>query len=163
MLVYSTYLLIALQFAPNNDNYAIKFAHDTVLCLLQIYFAICMCIVDFLNGFTLLVQCNLDLVTLLVSTKTVTKSYNLINNPRMFNGAIVDLAEKPYIQQKFLLQWICCKCLSECNRHSYFWPQRSWRLLEAKNTPQRSSFIESFSAPSKTPWRVQLDLSYDLR
>ena len=28
----------------------------------------------------------------------------LINNPRMFNGAIVDLAEKPYIPQKFLLQ-----------------------------------------------------------
>ena len=25
---------------------------------------------------------------------------NLINNPRMFNGAIVDLAEKPYIPQK---------------------------------------------------------------
>ena len=28
----------------------------------------------------------------------------LINNPRMFNGAIVDLAEKPYIPQKSLLQ-----------------------------------------------------------
>ena len=26
----------------------------------------------------------------------------LINNPRMFNGAIVDLAEKPYIPQKIL-------------------------------------------------------------
>ena len=61
----------------------------------------------------------------------------LINNPRMFNGTIVDLAEKPYIQQKFLLQWICCKCLAGCYRHSYFWPQRSWRLLEAKNTPRR--------------------------
>ena len=35
MLICSTYLLIALQFALNNDNYAIKFAHDTVLCLLQ--------------------------------------------------------------------------------------------------------------------------------
>ena len=32
------------------------------------------------------------------------ESYNLIKNPRMFNGAIVDLAEKPYIQQKILLQ-----------------------------------------------------------
>ena len=29
---------------------------------------------------------------------------NLINDPRMFNGAIVDLSEKPYIQQKILLQ-----------------------------------------------------------
>ena len=29
---------------------------------------------------------------------------NLINNPRMFNGAIFDLAEKPYIPQKNLLQ-----------------------------------------------------------
>ena len=28
----------------------------------------------------------------------------LINNPRMFNGAILDLAEKPYIPQKILLQ-----------------------------------------------------------
>ena len=28
----------------------------------------------------------------------------LINNPRMFNGAIFDLAEKPYIPQKILLQ-----------------------------------------------------------
>ena len=88
--------------------------------------------------------------------------FNLINNPRMFNGAIVDLAEKPYIQQKILLQWICCKCLAGCYRHSYFWPQRSWRLLEAKNTPQRpkmawrsqfieKSFNESCSANSKPP------------
>ena len=29
---------------------------------------------------------------------------NLINNPRMFNGAIVDSAEKPYFPQKILLQ-----------------------------------------------------------
>ena len=28
---------------------------------------------------------------------------HLINNPRMFNGAIVDLGEKPYIPQKNLL------------------------------------------------------------
>ena len=28
----------------------------------------------------------------------------LINNPRMFNGAIFDLGEKPYIPQKILLQ-----------------------------------------------------------
>ena len=45
MLVCSTYLLIALQFAPNNDNYAIKFAQFFVYC--KIYFAICMYIVDF--------------------------------------------------------------------------------------------------------------------
>ena len=38
----------------------------------------------------------------------------------MFNGATVDLAEKPYIPQKILLQLICCKCLAGCNRHSYF-------------------------------------------
>ena len=29
---------------------------------------------------------------------------NLINNPSMFNGAIFDLAKKPYIPQKILLQ-----------------------------------------------------------
>ena len=28
----------------------------------------------------------------------------LINNPRMFNGVLFDLAEKPYIPQKILLQ-----------------------------------------------------------
>ena len=51
--------------------------------------------------------------------RTEKNSY-LINNPRMFNGAIVDLAEKPYIPQNFLLQRICCKCHAGCNRHSYF-------------------------------------------
>ena len=89
----------------------------------------------------------------------------------MFNGVLFDLAEKPYIPQKILLQWICCKCHAGCYRHSYFWPQRSWRPLEAKNTPQRpkmtwrSSFIEknikSCSITSKTPWWLQSDLSYD--
>ena len=54
---------------------------------------------------------------------------NLINNPRMFNGAT----------DKGLLQWICCKCLAWWHRHSYFRPQRSWRLLEAKNTLRRDS------------------------
>ena len=29
---------------------------------------------------------------------------NLINNPRMFNGVLFDLAEEPYIPQKILLQ-----------------------------------------------------------
>ena len=100
--------------------------------------------------------------------------FYLINNPRMFNGAIFDLAEKPYIPQKILLEWICCKCLAGCDRHSFFWPQRSWRLLEAKNTFGGKKYHEgvdllkkvlneSFSAPSKTPWRVQSDSSYDLR
>ena len=28
----------------------------------------------------------------------------LINNPRMFNGVLFDLAEEPYIPQKILLQ-----------------------------------------------------------
>ena len=51
----------------------------------------------------------------------------LIDNPRMFNFGI---DEKPYIPHKSLLQWICCKCLAWWHRHSYFWPQRSWRLLD---------------------------------
>ena len=58
----------------------------------------------------------------------------LINNRRLFNVEIDDLAEKPYIPHKSLLQWICSKCLAWWYRHSHFWPQRSWRLLEAKNT-----------------------------
>ena len=99
---------------------------------------------------------------------------HIINNPRMFNSAIFDMAEKPYVPQKNLLQWVCCKHLAGCNRHSYFWPQRSWRLLGAKNTPQRPKsswrswliekvFNESFSAPSKTPWQMKSDLDCDLR
>ena len=62
----------------------------------------------------------------------------LINNPRMFNGAILDLAEKPYIPQNFLLQWNCCKCLAGCNRHTYFWPP--WRLLEATHHTATAHF-----------------------
>ena len=89
----------------------------------------------------------------------------------MFNGVLFDLAEEPYIPQKFLLQWVCCKCLAGCYRHIYFWPQRSWRLLEAK-TPLRGQKwhegvhllkknIKSCSTTSKTPWWLQSDLSYD--
>ena len=60
--------------------------------------------------------------------------HNLINNRRMFNHVTDDLAEKPYIPHKSLLQWICCKCLAWWHRHSYFWPQRSCRLSK---TPLR--------------------------
>ena len=49
-------------------------------------------------------------------TKTFSWSHfvrnNLINNPRMFNLGIDDLKETPYIPQKNLLLWICCKCLA---------------------------------------------------
>ena len=31
---------------------------------------------------------------------------------KMFNVATDDLAVKPYIPHKSLLQWICCKCLA---------------------------------------------------
>ena len=37
---------------------------------------------------------------------------NLINIWQMFNLAIDNLAVKPYIPHKSLLQWICCKCLA---------------------------------------------------
>ena len=39
----------------------------------------------------------------MVQKNPIGKIY-LVNNPRMFNGAIFDLAEKPYIPQKILLQ-----------------------------------------------------------
>ena len=42
----------------------------------------------------------IEYLQILVSNFIITY---LINNPRMFNGAIVDLAEKPYIPQKNLL------------------------------------------------------------
>ena len=63
---------------------------------------------------------------------------NLINNPRMFNLGIDDLAEKPYIPQKNLLLWICCKCLAWWHRHTYFWPPL--RLLEAKHHTATAHF-----------------------
>ena len=63
---------------------------------------------------------------------------NLINNPRMFNLGIDDLAEKPYIPQKNLLLWICCKCLAWWHRHTYFWPPL--RLLEAKHHTASAHF-----------------------
>ena len=68
------------------------------------------------------------------SFKFIMINCNLINIWQMFNGTIEDLAMKPYIPNKSLLQLICCKCLGCSHRHSYFWPTRSRRLLEAKNT-----------------------------
>ena len=62
----------------------------------------------------------------------------LIDNPRMFNFGIDDLAEKPYIPQKNLLLWICCKCLVWWHRHTYFWPPL--RLLEAKHHTATAHF-----------------------
>jgi hypothetical protein len=68
----------------------------------------------------------------------------------MFNGAILDLAEKPYIPQKNLLQLVCCKCLAGCNRHIYFWPQRSKAVRgqkhpsEAKNGMKESIYWKKF-------------------
>ena len=78
-----------------------------------------------------------QLVKILFEVAFLFSHCQLINIWRMFNLAIDDLAMKPYIPHKSLLQWICCKCLAWWHRHSYFWPQRSWRLLEAKNTPRR--------------------------
>ena len=66
------------------------------------------------------------------------KYSNLINNPRMFNLGIEDLAEKSYIPQKKILLWICCKCLAWWHRHTYFWPPL--RLLEAKHHAATAHF-----------------------
>ena len=83
-------------------------------------------------------QLEFHMLTYKKRVKRVDMSSYLINNRRMFNVGIVDfLAEKPYIPHKSLHQWICCKCLEWYHRQSYFWPPRSWRLLEAKNTPWR--------------------------
>ena len=73
---------------------------------------------------------------------------------------------KPYILQETLFHWICSKFIKFYLTWAYFfWPQTSWRLLEAKNIPQRPRwhewvnllkkvFNQSCSATSKTPWRV---------
>ena len=63
---------------------------------------------------------------------------NLINNPRMFNLGIDDLAEKPYKPTKNLLLWICCKCLAWWHRHTYLLPPL--RLLEAKHLTATAHF-----------------------
>ena len=91
-----------------------------------------------------------------------------------FDVEIVSITTKPCVLQLFLFQWLCCKYLAWWHGHSHFWPQRSWRLLEAKNTAGRpkkawkSWFIKkvfntSFSTTSKTSYRIQSNLSYDLR
>ena len=50
---------------------------------------------------------------------------------------IVRFTAKPYILWKILFHWICSKFNEFKHGHIFFWPQRSWRLLEAKNTPRR--------------------------
>ena len=127
--------------------------------------------IDEINFLTIFPKSIIELYYLYTYTWLYVSMY-LINNPRMFNGARFDLAEKPYIPQNFLL-WVCCKCLAGCNRHIYFWPQRSWRLLEAKNTPRRPKMAwrsqsiakknnESCSATAQTRWRMQSELIDDL-
>ena len=88
---------------------------------------------EFHNGDTFFIMSNFNFYI----SSILKKYHHLINNRRMFNVGIDDLVVKPYISHKSLLQWICCKCLVWWHRHSYFWPQRSWRLLEAKNTIRR--------------------------
>ena len=56
---------------------------------------------------------------------------NIIYIWQMFNVPIDDLAVKPYIPRKSLLQWICCKCLACWHRHSYIWPPRSQSACNA--------------------------------
>ena len=50
---------------------------------------------------------------------------------------IMRFTAKPYILWKILFHWICSKFYEFKHGHNFFWPQRSWRLLEAKNTPRR--------------------------
>jgi hypothetical protein len=42
-------------------------------------------------------------------------------------------------------------------------PLGGQKYHEGVDLLKRRIFNESFSAPSKTPWQVQSDLSYDLR
>ena len=55
---------------------------------------------------------------------------HLINNPRMFNLATDDLAMKPYIPHKIFVANVLPDNIGIVI-------SRSWRLLEAKNTPWR--------------------------
>ena len=50
---------------------------------------------------------------------------------------ILRFTAKPFILWKLLFQWLCSKFYEFKHRHNFFWPQRSWRLLEAKNTSRR--------------------------
>ena len=61
---------------------------------------------------------------------------------------ILRFTVKPYILLKNLFHWIYSIFYKDKHGHDFFWPQRSWRLLEDKNThprpniSQRSLFIE---------------------
>ena len=92
----------------------------------------------------------------------------------MFNAAIDDLAMKPYIPHKSLLQWICCKVLRDTigiaifdlRGHGGCW--RSKTPLGDQKWHEGIDLLKkvlnkSFSTTSNTLKRVQSDLSYDLR
>ena len=62
--------------------------------------------------------------------------YHLINN-RKDDRLILRFTVKPYILLKNVFHWIYSTFYKGKHGHDFFWPQRSWRLLEAKNTPPR--------------------------
>ena len=74
---------------------------------------------------------------------------NLINNWRMFNGATDDLAEKPYIPHKSLLQWICCKCLA-------WW--HGLKKNSASNLKKNKKAV--FSKKKFSNWDFDLEISH---
>ena len=63
----------------------------------------------------------------------------------MFNKCpdrlIDSITAKPYILQNILFYWICSKFFKFQHWHNLFWPLTSWRLSEAKNTPQRPKMV----------------------
>ena len=54
---------------------------------------------------------------------------------------ITSITAKPYILQNILFHWICSKFFKFQHWHNLFWPPTSWRLSEAKNTPQRPKMV----------------------
>ena len=53
------------------------------------------------------------------------------------DGLILQFTVKPYVLLKNLFHWSFSNFYKDKHGYDFFWPQRSWRPLEAKNTPQR--------------------------
>ena len=80
-----------------------------------------------------------------VSTTTDITDYNeflILNTNHTSHQYLTNVLTDSYPQLRpnhnpmgKFFHWICSKFYKFKHGHNFFWPQRSWRLLEAKNTP----------------------------
>ena len=80
------------------------------------------------------------------------------------DGLILRFTVKPYVLLKNLFHWSFSNFYNVKHGHDFFWPQRSWRLLEAKNTPQRPKMAwMSWFIEKSYLWKLLSNLKNPLR